>query len=85
MSPAREPVLYSRFYMRKERTWRKGIEDIMRLPPGQRYDAAVQLHLRVHQDEIIRAHKYQTLFVTLLERLRAAPDFVPFFDEEQRP
>jgi hypothetical protein len=83
MSPAREPVVYSRYYMRKERAWRKGIEDIMRLRPGQRYDAAVQLHLRVHHEEIIRAHKYQTLFVELLERLRAAPDFVPFFDKEQ--
>jgi hypothetical protein len=72
---------YMKEYMRKERAWDKGVEAVMRLPPAQRYDAAVQLHLRVHHDEIMRAHKYQTLFVELLTRLRSASDAVPFFDE----
>ena len=79
----RRRKLYNRKYMaayqRQQRAWIKEAEKVMRLPPEQRYDAAVALHLRVHHDEIVKAHKYQTLFVELLTRIRKAPDFVPFF------
>ena len=84
MRPEKKPP-YMKVYMRNDRAWRKGVEAIMRLPPEQRFEAAQELHGRLHHKDIHRVTKAQALFVELLRRIRTAPDAVPFFEVERTP